>query len=154
MLNRARNKVAGALNRARNKALNAIIGAAHRGPIGLEVWLSITALRWAIFLIMPPTVLHNNTSATMHTMATFAPLWLWSLGFVFGAVFQSWAAIRHHYRLRILAAMTGMLWWLMIAAFDAFTALSTASINIATFALAELFVFILLILAYDPEDLP
>ena len=139
------------INKMRNKVLNAIIDAAHKGPIGLEVWLSITALRWAIFLVLPETVLHNNTSQTMTTMETFAPLWIWSLGFLFGAAFQLWASIRHHYLARVIAAMTGMLWWAVIAAFDFFTLFTTATINIATFSLAQLFVFVLLVLVYDPE---
>lgn len=140
------------MTRWRNKILNGIITGARNGPIGLEVWLAITALRWAIYMVLPPTVLHNNTTATMALMETFAPAWLWSVAFLMGAVGQAWSSLGRHYRARSFFALTGVFWWLMVSLMDALQRVSTVTINIATFALGQIIVYMLLVIAYDPRE--
>jgi hypothetical protein len=139
------------VNHWRNKALNAIISAARSGPIGLELFMAITALRWAVYLVLPATVLHNNTSATMCLMATFAPTWAWAMGFAGLALWQMAGMVNGGHRLRQYAALAGMFWWLIVTLLDYTAGLSTATINLGTFVVAQVIAYVLLVVAYDGE---
>jgi hypothetical protein len=140
------------LNNGRNRILNGIISAAHAGPIGLEVFMALTALRWAAYLLLPSDVLRNNTTATMALMVTFAPAWVWAVLFTLGGLGQAWAALGRHYRVRTAMAFSGIFIWLFITLADYTAGLTTATINLATFVFAQAVAYMLLIIAYEPED--
>jgi hypothetical protein len=142
------------LNNGRNRLLNGIISAAHAGPIGLEVFMALTALRWACYLMLPEGWLLNNTSATMKLMFALAPLGVWVLGFLLVGLGQGWAALTRRYRTRKLVAAMGVLLWSFIMYIDYTAGLTTATINLGTFVIAQIIAYVLLDIAYDPKEIP
>jgi hypothetical protein len=140
------------INRWRNSALNGIIAAAHAGPIGLELFMALSALRWAVYLVVPWHIIPNARTETMQAMASILPACIWALAFLLLAMAQCGAALGRRYRLRRWVALFGAFWWLLIVAFDFVGERGSSTINLATFALAQGMNFILLDIAYDGEN--
>jgi hypothetical protein len=139
------------LNRGRNRILQAIITAAGAGPIGLELFMAIQMMRWAVFLLIPAGVLKNNMTGTMALMVTFAPAWVWSSVLVALVAVRLMSIVCRHRHMRQLVALASVSWWLVVTLLDATVGLSAGTINVATFAIGEVFAYVLLILAYDGE---
>jgi hypothetical protein len=137
----------------RDRILNGFISSVHHGPIGLEVWLGLTSLRWGIFMILPESVLHNTRGSTMSLMTNFAPDWLWTVFFIAFAIAQTLAAVGKFYKLRLGLALFGIFWWLMITLMDTIPGISAATINIFTLSLGQIIAYMLLVIAYDPKEL-
>jgi hypothetical protein len=129
------------LNNGRNGLLRWLWRAAHSGPTLMELVLAITALRWGVFILLPPDVLENARSDTIVLMSTIAPLGLWALLFLALGLAQGLYALSTRQRPREVVAFVAMLWWLGITVLDLQTGLTAGTIAIAVWSFAEWGVF-------------
>jgi hypothetical protein len=140
------------LNRSRNKILNWIVKAATCGPVGLELFMALSAARWAVYLLLPTGILVNSRSQTIAYMAKLAPAWTWALVFLVLGSLQVLVVIldgKAPVKLRQMVALFGVFWWLAITLLDCTTGFSAGAINLATFVVAQVLTYMLLVLAYD-----
>jgi hypothetical protein len=140
------------LNNGRNHLLRWLWQASSSGPTLMELFLALSALRWAVYLILPPGALDNNMSDTMWLMFDIAPVWLWATAFALLGLAQGAAALGVNTRLRSLIAFAGMIWWLAVVGLDVSINLTAGTLNVCTFALAEWAVFMLYVVVYDEEN--
>ena len=138
----------------RMRLILALKRAAHNGPIVAETFMALTAVRWAVYLVIPANILANNTAATQRIMKLYAPAWAWALAFAVLGLGQFLAAVRNWSRVRTGVALAAAGWWTMITVFVGLTHFDAATINLATFIIAEAMIYAMLIIAFDEEDEP
>lgn len=137
---------------SRGRFRQALISSVRSGPIGLEIWMAIASVRWAIFFALPTGLLANNMSGTMNMMAAYAPVWVWVTAFAALGLGQFFASILQWRNVREGAAFAGVLWWLMVTVFDGLTGFNSATIILCTFVLAELMIYWMLVLAFNEHE--
>lgn len=121
------------------------------GPTLMEIFLAVTALRWAVYIMLPIGWLENARSGTITQMAEWLPAVIWAAVFLALAGLQCYGAVLSHRRVRVLAAFLGMVWWFVVAVLDTYVqGFSSAAINIMMFSIAEWAVFFVLLAFYAP----
>jgi hypothetical protein len=140
------------LNNGRNWFLQGLVRAAQRGPIGLELYQAITALRWGIYMILPATFLSNNTSATMSLMSNIVSAHVWFCVFILLTLAQVYVMMRTDNGTRKNFALFGFFWWTFITLLDFTAGMTTATINIGLFAFNQLIIYVLLTVFYEPVE--
>lgn len=139
--------------RAQRRLYRWLWQAAWTGPTLMEMFMAVTAIRWAIYFILPEWVLLNSRRGTMEQMAIWLPAALWAAWFLALGLMQGYGAFMAHQGIRKASAFIGMVWWFVVAVLDIYAmGLSSGSINILQFSLFEWAVFMLLLVIYQPSD--
>lgn len=133
------------VNGLRNRALNRLLAAASCGPIGLEIMMALQSLKWALFMVVPASVLPNARGATMAAMASVAPVGLWLLAFLGAGLSQLIVAFSYRRGARWIVAVCGIFVWLFMASIDAFVGgFNAATVNLLLLALGQMGIVILI----------
>jgi hypothetical protein len=140
------------INKSRNKFLNIISRATQYGPTALEIFLGITAIRWAFFTCLWPSQSFVCIDDTATTMSIILPRILWCLLFFVFGLTQVVLAFSQKTKYRKLIAMQGVFWWSVITGIDAWTGVTSATFVIFLYVFAEALVYLLLSVVFEHRN--